>query len=321
MPKVKMTANRHVPNDAGRRPIRPIDREKMRSWLERHLDMENVPDVRWVDRNRTMFEIPWRHAARHGWSIERDACIFEMWAKHTRKFIPEKDKVKDPKRWKANFRCALNSLPDVERVPGHLAKGSQAVRRYRFLTPDEGRRRSVKAARSRKRRRRNDSDSTEEEEEEEEEEATIEVKSESEDDTEPENNLPCGLSTASIPNFDQLLTDSDATPRRETRSTSHMSGGSLFQLRDIAPPPSPQARSVSPHSLEGSSDSEGSHYSDEEVVEMVNSWQLENCPKLWSDMTDLTDSVGCEVECVTEEVRCVIRFDPPEYWDLSSPME
>lgn len=38
---------------------------------------------------------------------------------------------------------------------------------------------------------------------------TIEVKSESEDDSAPENNLPCGLSTASIPNFDQLLTDSD----------------------------------------------------------------------------------------------------------------
>ncbi|XP_046544349.1 interferon regulatory factor 1-like isoform X2 [Haliotis rubra] len=302
MPKTKMTPNRHISNDAGRRPIRPIDREKMRPWLERQIDLGNVPDVKWVDINKTTFEIPWRHAARHGWSIEKDACIFEQWAIHTRKYIQGKDKRKDPKRWKANFRCALNSLPDVERVPGHLAKGSQAVRRYRFLTPEESKRKTAKS-RSRKRSRM-DSDSTEEEEEEE--ETITEVKMESED---RDDSLPRIVSVTSIPNFDQLLNESDATPQKETRSTSHMSGGRVFQIQDIPSPPSPQARSVSPHSLEGSSDSEGSHYSDEEVVELVNTWELETChPRLWSDMTDLTDSIGCEIECETEE-------------DLSTPME
>ncbi|XP_067673215.1 interferon regulatory factor 1-like isoform X2 [Haliotis asinina] len=304
MPKVKMTPTRHMSNDAGRRPMRPIDREKMRPWLERQLDQEVVPDVKWVDGNRTTFEIPWRHAARHGWSIEKDACIFELWAIHTRKYIQGKDKRKDPKRWKANFRCALNSLPDVERVPGHLAKGSQAVRRYRFLTPEESKRKTAKS-RSRKRCR---IDSEEEEEEEEEEETVTELKLDSEDgDAIPEDSLP--RIVTSIPNFDQLLTDSDATPRKETRSTSHMSGGRVFQLQDIPSPPSPQARSVSPHSFEGSSDSEGSHYSDEEVVELVNCWEMETShTKLWTDMADLTDSIGCEIECETEE-------------DLSTEME
>lgn len=30
-----------------------------------------------------MFSIPWKHAARHGWEIEKDANLFKLWAIHT----------------------------------------------------------------------------------------------------------------------------------------------------------------------------------------------------------------------------------------------
>lgn len=40
----------------------------------------------------------------------------------------------DPKTWKANFRCAMNSLPDIEEVKDKsISKGSTAVRVYRML--------------------------------------------------------------------------------------------------------------------------------------------------------------------------------------------
>lgn len=42
----------------------------------------------------------------------------------------------DPKTWKANFRCAMNSLPDIEEVKDKsISKGSSAVRVYRMLPP------------------------------------------------------------------------------------------------------------------------------------------------------------------------------------------
>lgn len=42
--------------------------------------------------------------------------------------------ITDPKTWKANFRCALNSLPDIEEVKDKsINKGHQAKRVFRML--------------------------------------------------------------------------------------------------------------------------------------------------------------------------------------------
>lgn len=49
------------------------------------------------------------------------------------RFRPGKDKP-DPKTWKANFRCALNSLPDICELQEHSRKrGNNAYRVYRML--------------------------------------------------------------------------------------------------------------------------------------------------------------------------------------------
>ncbi|XP_063086675.1 interferon regulatory factor 1 isoform X2 [Cavia porcellus] len=86
-------------------------------------------------KEEMIFQIPWKHAAKHGWDINKDACLFRSWAIHTGRYKAG-EKEPDPKTWKANFRCAMNSLPDIEEVKDQSRnKGSTAVRVYRMLPP------------------------------------------------------------------------------------------------------------------------------------------------------------------------------------------
>ncbi|KAM3625336.1 uncharacterized protein V6R79_010506 [Siganus canaliculatus] len=108
-------------------------RLRLRPWLEEQIQSGKYPGVSWLDQSARIFQIPWKHAARHGWSIDRDATLFRSWAMHTGRYRPGKDKP-DPKTWKANFRCALNSLPDVCELHEHSRKrGSNAFRVYRMM--------------------------------------------------------------------------------------------------------------------------------------------------------------------------------------------
>ncbi|CAN9506923.1 unnamed protein product [Ophioblennius macclurei] len=108
-------------------------RLRMRPWLEEQIGSGKYPGVSWLDKSALVFQIPWKHAARHGWSIDRDATLFRSWALHTGRYHPGKDKP-DPKTWKANFRCALNSLSDICELREYSRKrGSNAYRVYRML--------------------------------------------------------------------------------------------------------------------------------------------------------------------------------------------
>ncbi|XP_020780583.2 interferon regulatory factor 1-like isoform X2 [Boleophthalmus pectinirostris] len=110
----------------------PVSRMRMRPWLEKMIDSNTVPGLHWVDKDRTMFSIPWKHAARHGWELDKDASLFKEWAIHTGKYV--QGQTSDPKTWKANFRCAMNSLPDIEEVKDKsVNKGHQAVRVFKLL--------------------------------------------------------------------------------------------------------------------------------------------------------------------------------------------
>ncbi|XP_056140504.1 interferon regulatory factor 1b isoform X2 [Lampris incognitus] len=111
----------------------PVARMRMRPWLEMMIDSNTISGLTWVNKDEKMFCIPWKHAARHGWEVEKDACLFKKWAIHTGKFQEGKTSA-DPKTWKANFRCAMNSLPDIEEVKNKsINKGQEAVRVYRML--------------------------------------------------------------------------------------------------------------------------------------------------------------------------------------------
>jgi len=50
------------------------------------------------------------------------------------KYRPGFDEV-NTKRWKANFRCALNSLPDVKEVPSMSRKNGQDGYTVYRITP------------------------------------------------------------------------------------------------------------------------------------------------------------------------------------------
>ena len=66
-----------------RRPVRPIDRQKMRPWLKNLLDVGSVFGLNWLTKEDGIFQISWRHASRLGWNLETDGDVFERWARHT----------------------------------------------------------------------------------------------------------------------------------------------------------------------------------------------------------------------------------------------
>ncbi|XP_017316860.1 interferon regulatory factor 1a isoform X2 [Ictalurus punctatus] len=108
-------------------------RLRLRPWLEEQIKSGRYPGVVWLDETSQVFQIPWKHAARHGWNIDKDATLFRNWAIHTGRYKPGIDKP-DPKTWKANFRCALNSLPDVQELRDKsIKKGHNAFRVYILL--------------------------------------------------------------------------------------------------------------------------------------------------------------------------------------------
>ncbi|CAB1325123.1 unnamed protein product, partial [Coregonus sp. 'balchen'] len=106
----------------------PVERMRMRPWLVEQINSSLIPGLIWINREKRIFQIPWMHAARHGWDLEKDAPLFMNWAIHTGKYQLGIDKP-DPKTWKANFRCAMNSLPDIEEVKDKsIKKGTNAFR-------------------------------------------------------------------------------------------------------------------------------------------------------------------------------------------------
>ncbi|XP_022607464.1 interferon regulatory factor 2-like isoform X1 [Seriola dumerili] len=115
----------------------PVERMRMRPWLEEQINSCQIPGLKWVNKEKRIFQIPWMHAARHGWDLEKDAPLFMRWAIHTGKYQPGVDRP-DPKTWKANFRCAMNSLPDIEEVKDKSnKKGTNAFRVYKMLSSTE----------------------------------------------------------------------------------------------------------------------------------------------------------------------------------------
>ena len=106
-------------------------RMRFREWLISKLDSGEITGVQWLDKRRGVFKIPWKHGSGRNW-CPTDANIFKEWAKHSGKFVEGRDRA-DPCKWKTNFRCTLNALPDFEEIRQQSSpRGPDAYKIYRL---------------------------------------------------------------------------------------------------------------------------------------------------------------------------------------------
>lgn len=104
-------------------------RLRMKDWLKIRIGNPRYPGLVWLDEEKQIFKIPWKHAALHGWDQNSDGALFRDWAEHTGSCIQNAH----PKTLKATFRCALHSLPDVHEDKTMAKKrGDDACRVFRF---------------------------------------------------------------------------------------------------------------------------------------------------------------------------------------------
>ena len=110
---------------------------RLRDWLVQKIN-EGKYGLRWVgDSKDRTFRVPWKHGSRHGWSVH-DAALFQAWALYTGKYKEGRD-IPDPPKWKTNFRCALNALPDIKEIREESCpRGTDAFKIYRMVRLFEG---------------------------------------------------------------------------------------------------------------------------------------------------------------------------------------
>nr|XP_002733019.1 PREDICTED: uncharacterized protein LOC100378859 [Saccoglossus kowalevskii] len=93
----------------------PSGRQRMRPWLIDQISSGNYRGLAWLNEEKTMFKIPWKHAGKQDYDKEEDPKIFKAWSLHTGKYREGVDDP-DPAMWKTRLRTALNKLPDIQEV-------------------------------------------------------------------------------------------------------------------------------------------------------------------------------------------------------------
>ncbi|CAI5790063.1 interferon regulatory factor 3 [Podarcis lilfordi] len=75
-------------------------------WLIEQLDARRYPGLSWLNPERTLFRVPWKHGSRQN-ICDEDFQLFEDWAIARGRHRPGIDQ-RMPSEWKRNFRSALN---------------------------------------------------------------------------------------------------------------------------------------------------------------------------------------------------------------------
>ncbi|XP_049635462.1 interferon regulatory factor 4-like [Suncus etruscus] len=90
---------------------------RLRDWLVAQIESGRYAGLRWEDASKTLFRIPWKHAAKQDYRAQQDAALFRAWAIYKGKHHEGVDK-EDPATWKTRLRCALNKSTDFYEVRG-----------------------------------------------------------------------------------------------------------------------------------------------------------------------------------------------------------
>ncbi|XP_028265052.1 interferon regulatory factor 10 isoform X2 [Parambassis ranga] len=88
----------------------------LKEWLVAQIESGRYEGLSWEDEDKTMFRIPWKHAAKKDYKQTEDAALFKAWAVYKGKYREGRDKA-DPTMWKTRLRCALNKSTDFQEVP------------------------------------------------------------------------------------------------------------------------------------------------------------------------------------------------------------
>lgn len=51
---------------------------RLKEWLIAQIDSGRYPGLRWENRHRTLFRIPWKHAAKQDYRQQQDAALFKV---------------------------------------------------------------------------------------------------------------------------------------------------------------------------------------------------------------------------------------------------
>ncbi|XP_072223662.1 interferon regulatory factor 10 isoform X2 [Leuresthes tenuis] len=88
----------------------------LKEWLIAQIESGKYEGLCWEDDQKSMFRIPWKHAAKKDYKQTEDAALFKAWAVYKGKYREGRDKA-DPTMWKTRLRCALNKSTDFQEVP------------------------------------------------------------------------------------------------------------------------------------------------------------------------------------------------------------
>ncbi|KAM9463109.1 interferon regulatory factor 9 isoform 2-T5 [Clarias gariepinus] len=109
---------------------------RLRSWMVEQVSSGKYRGLVWDDDEKTMFRIPWKHAAKHDFRSDEDAAIFKAWAEFKGK-LSENDSA-GPASWKTRLRCALNKSPEFKEVIERSQLDiSEPYKVYRLVPLDE----------------------------------------------------------------------------------------------------------------------------------------------------------------------------------------
>ncbi|OCT73072.1 hypothetical protein XELAEV_18036051mg [Xenopus laevis] len=84
------------------------------SWVLSQIDSQRFPGLEWMNQERTLFRVPWKHGSRQD-LCEDNYKIFKAWAIVSGKYNPQRDEPDLP-TWKRNFRSALRQNNGVRMI-------------------------------------------------------------------------------------------------------------------------------------------------------------------------------------------------------------